>query len=83
MISAYKMMFLGTKTYILSRDLPEHYCTEFSRALKYEYLILVMTLGISADVALIGYKIGAVCLEEDQVTGQHGLGEKESGCALW
>lgn len=76
------MMFLGTKTYILSRALPEHYCTEFSRALKYEYLILVITLSISADVALIGYKIGAVCLEEDQVTGQHGLGEEESGCAL-
>ena len=76
------MMFLGTKTYILSRDLPEHYCTEFSRALKCEYLILAITLSISADVALIGYKIGAVCLEEDQVTGQHGLGEKESGCAL-
>lgn len=76
------MMVLGTKTYILSRDLPEHYCTEFSRALKCEYLILAITLSISADVALIGYKIGAVCLEEDQVTGQHGLGEKESGCAL-
>lgn len=82
MISAYKMMFLGTKTPILSRDLPEHYGTEFSHALKYEYLILVMTVSISADVALIGYKTGAVCLEEDQVTGQHGLGEEESGCAL-
>lgn len=76
------MMFLGTKTPILSRDLPEHYGTEFSRALKYEYLILVMTVSISADVPLIGYRTGAVCLEEDQVTGQHGLGEEESGCAL-
>ena len=44
-----------------------------------EYLIPVLTLSLSADVALIGYKIGAVCLEGDQVTGQHGLERKSQG----